>query len=90
MTTLSRLDVQGRVDQAGDFLRQRTRGLPVSPDDVVAAAEEFGLPVGTDTAQDPVARAIFIAGFAREARQVLEACYDLAWGRLQEYAHALA
>jgi hypothetical protein len=78
--TISRDDIVKRVQAAGAFLRSSCPTPPVSPDDLVAAADAHELPIGAmNVANDPVARAIFIAAYCGEAKEALERGYDAVW-----------
>jgi len=74
------------VDNAGAYLRSVVAELPVREDQILEAAEKYNLPIGLDVAKCPVARTIFIAGFAGDATGPLEVGKVAVWRKFQQLA----
>ena len=79
-STPSYADIVSRVDRAGRVLAELYPKGIVPAGEFVRVAVECELPLSAVTTQDierhPVARAMYVAGFCRDALEVLQCSYD--------------
>jgi hypothetical protein len=76
-------EIASRVDRAGRTLAELYPDGTVPPEAYSRVAEECGLPLAAvvpeEIEQHPVARAMYVAGFCRDAVIVLQCGYDAVY-----------
>lgn len=83
MIQITRTDVEHNVHKAAALLRAQTTSLPITPEILHRVADESDLPIGNpDIGSDLIARTVFIAAFAAEARNELAAGIDAICTRI--------
>lgn len=83
---LTRSDIDRKVAQAASSLLARAPNNRVTPELMMQIADEHQLPIGTSVENDVVARTIFVAAFAPEAKAIVGRGCDLVWQRFEQLA----
>jgi hypothetical protein len=89
--TVTKKDVEDRINAASALLLKQAPTLPMPAGAIIAVADQCELPIGReDVDADPVARAIFLKTYVKEARQKYNEAVDVIWQRLFGAAMAAA
>lgn len=84
-------DVAARITKASALLLKEVPTLPMPAGAMMAAADKAQLPIGReDIDADPVARAIFLTSYVKEARDKIEEAIDAVWKLFRGNAMAAA
>ncbi len=88
MMKVTRSDIELRVQKAGALLKKLNPVMPINPANMLRAADESDLPIGSaDMDNDVVARTVFIDGFIPEATRARNAGID---GIFRVFQHGAA